>query len=118
MKVKNVDFHADLGIIALKSHSDFAAAIDGHIVNARRKQGLDTPDSFIIPTQQHRFSNGEGKIILKETARAKDIYVICDVGNYSCTYELYGHLNRMGPDEHFQDIKRAVAAIGGKAARV
>jgi ribose-phosphate pyrophosphokinase len=115
---KDADFVGELGIIALQSCKDFGRKIDEHIKQMRKEAGLPCPDTFIIPTSEIRFTNGEGKIILNETARGKDIFLICDIGNYSCTYKLYGNINHMGPDEHFQDIKRAVAAIGGKAARV
>lgn len=112
------DSVGDLGIIALRSCEEFGEKLDKHIKNLRRQSATPCPESFLIKAQQTRFSNGEGKIILGETARGKDIFVICDIGNHSCTYDLYGRPNRMGPDEHFQDIKRAVSAIGGRAARV
>ena len=114
----DIDFVGDLGIIALQSCKDFGSKIDNHIKWLRKKEGLPCPETFLIDASEIRFSNGEGKTILNDTARGKDIYLICDVGNYSCTYNLLGHENRMGPDEHFQDIKRAVSAIGGKAARI
>ena len=118
MSTNGINYYAELGIINLISSKDFGEAINRHILELRRKEGIDCPDTFIIPIKQDRFSNGEGKIILQETARAKDIYIICDIGNHNCRYKLYGHDNRMGPDEHFQDVKRAIFAIGGKAARV
>ena len=117
-KTADIDFVGDLGIIALQSCKKFGAMLDKHIKRLRRIAGIPCPKTFMIDAQEIRFTNGEGKIILNETARGKDIYLICDIGNYSCTYNLYGHKNLMGPDEHFQDIKRAVSAIGGKAARI
>ena len=114
----DIDFVGDLGIIALRSCSDFGCKVDAHIKRLRRKASIPCPDTFMIDAQEIRFTNGEGKIILNETVRGKDIYLICDIGNYSLTYNLYGNTNYMGPDEHFQDIKRAVSALGGKAARI
>ena len=114
----DIDFVGDLGLIALTSCLEFGKKVDKHIKKQRRQMGLTCPETFLINADEIRFSNGEGKIILNETARGKDIYLLCDIGNYSCTYNLYGHQNHMGPDEHFQDIKRAVSAIGGKAARI
>ena len=113
-----VDFAGDLGIIALQSCKDFGEKLDKHIMKLRRFEGIPCPETFMIDAQQIRFTDGQGKIVLNETVRGKDIFLICDVGNYSCTYSLYGYENHMGPDEHFQDIKRAVSAIGGKAARI
>jgi len=117
-RITDIDYVGDLGIIALSSCKNFGKKVDEHLVRMRREDKLNCPDTFMIDVSEIRFTNGEGKIILNETARGKDIYVFCDVGNYSCTYSLYGHENHMGPDEHFQDIKRAVSAIGGKAARI
>jgi len=113
-----VDFTGELGIIALENCREFGEKLDKEIIKLRQAEGIPTPDSFLIGTNQIRFSNGEGKILINESVRGKDVFLISDVGNYSCTYPLYGHDNRMGPDEHYQDIKRAVSAIGGKAARV
>lgn len=115
---KEVDFAGDLGIIALQSCKKLGEQINESILRIRKKRGIPSPETFLIDFDEIRFSNGEGKIILNESVRGKDVYLICDIGNYSCTYSLYGHDNRMGPDDHYQDIKRALSAMGGKADRV
>ncbi|MFV0441643.1 MAG: ribose-phosphate pyrophosphokinase [Lachnospirales bacterium] len=102
----------DLGIIVLKSAKDLGNKINSKIAKVR-----DESESYLIDGSDVRFSNGEGKVSLTSSVRGKDIYILCDIGNYSCTYNLYGIENRMGPDEHFQDIKRTLSAIAGKAAR-
>jgi ribose-phosphate pyrophosphokinase len=113
--------YGDMGIIALKSFREMGVAIDSRIKVMRRANGsfreCDIPDTFLVATEEVRFSNGEGKVKLSNTVRGKDIYVLCDVGNYSCTYDMYGFKNHMGPDEHFQDIKRTLSAIAGKSRR-
>lgn len=78
----------------------------------------DLEGSYIIPIDQVRFSNGEGKVRHTRTVRGRDIYILADVGNYSCTYRMFGFETHMGPDEHLQDIKRVISAIAGKANRV
>ena len=103
----------DLGIIALES-----CATLGNAVNRAIQEIRDTDKSFLIPCNEIRFSNGEGKVKLSETVRGKDIYILCDVGNYSCQYKMFGFNHNKGPDEHFQDIKRTVSAIRGKATRI
>ncbi|EHI99345.1 ribose-phosphate pyrophosphokinase [Clostridium sp. DL-VIII] len=103
----------ELGIIALESCKELGNAIDEYIRKSR-----NSTESYLIPIDEIRFSNGEGKVKISETVRGKDIYILCDVGNYSCTYKMFGIENHKGPDEHFQDIKRTVAAIRGKAARI
>lgn len=105
--------NAELGIIVLESCKELGEKINEHI-KAKRK----TEESFLIPSNEIRFSNGEGKVKLLESVRGKDIYILCDVGNYSCTYNMFGITNHKGPDEHFQDIKRTVSAIKGKARRI
>ena len=107
------ELNHELGIIALES----CRAL-GNQVNKIIQHKRTTDESFLIPTNEIRFSNGEGKVKLPETVRGKDIYILCDVGNYSCTYKMFGFTNHKGPDEHFQDIKRTVSAIRGKAARI
>lgn len=107
------ELNHELGIIALESCKELGKAIDDFIKINRKQE-----ESFLIPTNEIRFSNGEGKVKISETVRGKDIYILCDVGNYSCTYKMFGFKNHKGPDEHFQDIKRTVSAIRGKAARI
>lgn len=105
--------NGDLGLIVLESAKELGEKIDQHI---RSKRGSE--ESYIIPSNEIRFSNGEGKVKLSESVRGKDIYILCDIGNYSCTYNMFGIANHKGPDEHFQDIKRTVSAIRGKARRI
>lgn len=107
------ELNHDLGIIALESCTTLGNAIDKYIQEQR-----NTTESFLIPLDEIRFANGEGKVKISETVRGRDIYILCDVGNYSCTYTMFGFEHHKGPDEHFQDIKRTVAAIRGKAARI
>lgn len=109
--------YGQLGIIALESCKELGEKID-HYLLEKRGENAEGPDTYLISIDEIRFSNGEGKVKLEETVRGKDIYILCDVGNYSCTYEMYGFTNHKGPDEHFQDIKRVVSALGGKARRV
>jgi ribose-phosphate pyrophosphokinase len=107
------ELNHELGIIALESCAEIGNSIDKYIQSSR-----NCNESFLIPIDEIRFSNGEGKVKISESVRGKDIYILCDVGNYSCTYKMFGITNHKGPDEHFQDIKRTVAAIRGKAARI
>ena len=107
------EINHELGIIALESCREL-----GQEVNEIIQEKRNTKETFLVPTNEIRFANGEGKIKLPETVRGKDIYILCDIGNYSCTYKMFGFTNHKGPDEHFQDIKRAVSAIRGKAARI
>ena len=103
----------ELGLIALESCKELGKAVDKFIQEKR-----NTSESFLIPINEIRFSNGEGKVKISESVRGKDIYILCDIGNYSCTYKMFGFINHKGPDEHFQDIKRTVSAIRGKAAKI
>lgn len=116
-----------LAIIAMDNCRELGEKVNKHLVE-RRKSSLDErqeeiyldeiKDSYMIPVNNIRFSNGEGKATLSQTVRGKDIYIISDVGNYSCTYKMFGITTHMGPDEHFQDIKRTISAIGGKDRRI
>ena len=75
-------------------------------------------DSYIINVKTPRFGTGEGKGEISESVRGDDIYLMVDVCNHSLSYRISGFTNLMSPDDHFQDLKRAIAAIGGKARRV
>ena len=117
-----------LGIIALDSFKDQAAKVDEFIAGWRsNRTGTYThtiafsgyqKDSYLIDAKTPRFGTGEAKGIINETVRGKDLYILVDVGNYSMTYSLCGHENRMSPDDHYQDLKRVIAAVGGKARRI
>ena len=75
-------------------------------------------DSFIVEASVPRFGSGEGKGVLHTSVRGSDVFILVDVCNHSLTYPLYGKDNHMSPDDHYQDLKRIIAAIGGKARRI
>ncbi|RQD71675.1 MAG: ribose-phosphate pyrophosphokinase [Halanaerobium sp. MSAO_Bac5] len=123
---KKIPF-GQLGIIVHKSCEDLGQKIDKYLVQKRKEMLAECPeeyhveklqDSYIIESEIVRFSNGEAKGHLKETIRGKDIFIIADIGNYSVSYNMFGQENRMSPDDHFQDIKRLISAIAGKARRI
>ncbi len=118
----------ELGIIALNSCESLGKKIDDHIVQWRKDrehehQGsplLETyaRPSYLIDAKVPRFGSGEAKGIINDSVRGDDLYILVDVCNYSLTYSLCGHINHMSPDDHFQDLKRIIAAVGGKARRI
>lgn len=75
-------------------------------------------DDYRMRASLPRFETGEGRAVLGDSARGKDIYILTDVTNHSITYEMNGFTNHMSPDDHFQDLKRVIAAINGKAHRI
>ena len=120
---------APLGLIAMHGCEELGAKVNDYLMKWRAHMDMqdDVPlfsapgasrEDFMIKVSCPRFSNGEGKGMIKESVRGLDIYIICDVGAYNCTYKMYGREVPMSPDDHYQDLKRIIAAIGGKAARV
>ena len=117
-----------LGIIALNSCERLGGKIDNFLVSwrterdYRHKEAVASEgyerDTYLIDVSVPRFGSGEAKGILKESVRGDDIYILVDVCNYSLTYNMRGKPNHMSPDDHFQDLKRIIAAIGGKARRI
>ena len=95
-----------LRLIVLSNCLELGKKVDFHLQNMHK-----TNNSFIVQIEETRFNNGEGKIKILETIREKDVYILSDVGNYSCTYNMHGFTNHLGPDEHFQDIKRVFYAM-------
>ncbi len=108
--------HGKLGLIVMKSCTELGEKVEKRIKQLRGEEKSDI--KYIVPIEEVRFSNGEGKVKILDSVRGKDIFILVDVGNYSCSYKMFGYENKMGPDEHFQDIKRVLSAIGGKANRI
>ena len=108
---------APLGLIVMDNAKELGKKIDDYLVKWAIKGGFET-DSFILESECPRFASGDGKGLIKSTVRGKDLFIITDVGNYSCTYTYFGKENAMSPDDHFQDLKRIIQAAGGKAHRI
>jgi ribose-phosphate pyrophosphokinase len=117
-----------LGIIPLPSCQELGQKINDYLVQWRREsanehkntiafQGYER-DSYLISAKVPRFGSGEAKGIVQESVRGRDLYLMVDVCNYSLTYPLYGKTNHMSPDDHYQDLKRIIAACAGKARRI
>ena len=117
-----------LGIIALDGCQDMGKKVDDYIVKWRREDGHVHKDdvvfsgyerdTYLINAKVPRFGSGEAKGIIGESVRGKDLYIMVDVCNYSLTYSLTGHTNHMSPDDHYQNLKRVIAAVGGKGRRI
>lgn len=109
----------DIGLVVLDGINEFATKIDKYLIERRKEQGfVGQPETYILDVDFPRFANGESKAKLGESVRGKDIYILGDIGNYTVSYKMYGIETRKGPDEHFQDIKRVLSAIAGKARRI
>ena len=117
-----------LGLIALPGCESLGNKVNDYLVKWRHESAHEyrndiafsgyEKDNFLINAQVPRFGSGEAKGIIKESVRGKDLYLMVDVCNYSVTYSLTGHKNHMSPDDHFQNLKRIIAAIGGKGRRI
>lgn len=109
---------APLGIIGMDGAKELSGKINHYLVEWSKKADSNGVDTFLIESECPRFSSGDGKGIIKTSIRGDDLYIIADVGNYSCTYKMFGKENVMSPDDHFQDLKRLIQAVGGKAHRI
>lgn len=117
-----------LGLIPVTGCEQLVKKVDDYLVKWRKESASKykddiafagyEKDSFIIDAKIPRFGSGEAKGIIAESVRGKDLYILVDVCNYSVTYSLTGNINHMSPDDHFQNLKRAIAAVGGKGRRV
>ncbi|GHV42306.1 phosphoribosylpyrophosphate synthetase [Clostridia bacterium] len=112
---KEMDSKGEIGVIALSSFEEMGQKIDHHIKAGRKGEGIVPLETYIIPIEEIRFSSGEAKSRLPHSVRGRDIFLLCDPGNYSCTYQMRGVINHKSPDDHFQDLKRAISAVCGKA---
>lgn len=117
-----------LGIIPLEGCRHLGEKVNQYLVKwriEREHAHADTlsfagyqRDSYILDAKVPRFGSGEAKGVIMESVRGTDLYLLVDVGNYSLTYSLFGRQNHMSPDDHYQDLKRIIAAVGGKARRI
>ncbi len=117
-----------LGMIPLEGCINLGKKVDYYLVKWRTERESEHKDSlafsgyqrstYILDAKVPRFGSGEAKGVIKESVRGTDLYLLVDVANYSLTYSLCGHENHMSPDDHYQDLKRIIAAVGGKARRI
>ncbi|MCH4035832.1 MAG: ribose-phosphate pyrophosphokinase [Lachnospiraceae bacterium] len=117
-----------LGLIPLTGCEQIGQEIDYYLTQWRAERegehknslafaGYQRP-TYIVDCDLPRFGTGEGKGVLNSSVRGMDLYILVDVVNYSKTYRLFGEQNHMSPDDHYQNLKRAIAAVGGKARRI
>lgn len=117
-----------LGLIALDSCREMGERVDKYLVKWRYTREHEHEDniafkgyqrdSYKIGISTPRFGTGEAKGTILESVRGYDLFLLVDVTNYSLTYTVNGHLNHMSPDDHYQDLKRVISAVGGKAKRI
>lgn len=107
----------DLAIIAMKGCEEIADKIDYYLKDWRKNQNI-CGKTYLLEAACPRFGSGEGKGVIYETVRGKDVFIISDVFNYGVTFKMYGMNVPMSPDDHYQDLKRIIAAINGKARRL
>ncbi|MBR6527901.1 MAG: ribose-phosphate pyrophosphokinase [Lachnospiraceae bacterium] len=120
--------YGPLGVIALQGCTDMGKQVDDYLVQWRHEDKESRElnrvfegymkDSYLISSKLPRFGSGEAKGEIVESVRGMDLYLMVDVTNYSTTYSISGKLNPMSPDDHYQNLKRIIAAVGGKARRI
>jgi ribose-phosphate pyrophosphokinase len=117
-----------LGMIPLQGCEELGDKVDAYLVKWRAERESEHKDSlafsgyqrdsYIIKAKTPRFGTGEGKGVILESVRGDDLYLLVDVTNHSLSYSLCGSENHMSPDDHYQNLKRIIAAVGGKARRI
>lgn len=120
--------HGKLGLITLKSSESLGQRVDAYLVKWRSTRQQRHPndiafkgyqrDTYLIDHSLPRFGNGEAKGTIKESVRGDDLFIMLDITNHSLTYKMCGEINHMSPDDHYQDLKRIIAAASGKAKRI
>ena len=117
-----------LGLIPLESFKEMGKRVDKYLVKWRARRDHDHADTitfnrykrdtYILDASCPRFGSGEAKGVIRDSVRGYDLYLMVDVTNHHLSYSLCGHTNLMSPDDHFADLKRIIAAVGGKARRI
>ena len=127
-QLKNAMPVAPLKLMVLNGAAELGNQVNNYLVNFRSKvnnvyindpafQGY-SEENYLFHFSTPRFYSGEGKAVLDETVRGKDVFILVDVCNHSLTYTMNGYTNHMSPDDHYQDLKRVIAATNGKAHRI
>lgn len=119
---------APLKLIVMDSAINLGHSVNNHLVNFRRDVksiAKNAPafegyvsDNYILDTACYRFGSGEGKAVIYESVRGKDLFILVDVCNHSISYRMNGYTNFKSPDDHYQDLKRIISAVNGKAHRI
>ena len=119
---------APLKIVALESARELAESVDSYMVGFRKSVNNRVKNdpafhgyiesSYLTNFDCPRFGTGEAKAMFHESIRGKDLFILVDVCNHSITYNMNGYTNHMSPDDHYQDLKRVIAAAAGKAKRI
>ncbi len=115
---------APLGLIVMEGARELGKKVDNFLVNwynrdlSKHNRNFVKKDTFILDSHCPRFTTGDGKGMINDSVRGRDLYIITDVGNYSCKYNMFGNMNCMSPDDHYADLKRLISACGGKAERI
>ena len=127
-ELKNALPVAPLKLMVLDSAAELGSKVNDYLVNYRHKEKnayINDPafqgyveDNYLFRFSTPRFNSGEGKAVLEETVRGKDLFILVDVCNHSLTYKMQDYVNHMSPDDHYQDLKRVIAATNGKAHRI
>lgn len=119
---------APLKLIVLDSAAKLGAQVNNHLINYRKNvkniakndpafEGY-VSDNYIADAVCYRFGTGEGKGVISESVRGKDLFILVDICNHSISYTMNGYTNYKSPDDHYQDLKRIIAAVNGKAHRI
>lgn len=120
--------HGPLGLIPMPSIAEIGDKVNKYLVDWRAERNIDNmdhyskknykDDNYIIDVTCPRFGSGEGKAVINESVRGLDLYLLTDVMNHDLKYKICGYENRYSPDDHYADLKRVIAAAGGKAKRI
>ena len=110
----NENLNGELMIIGMRGCEDFVDQVDAYLTEGLG-EGVKT---YISKVDCPRFGSGEAKALLHESMRGHDLYIVSDCFNHGVKYKMHGMEVPMSPDDHFQDLKRVIAAVGGKAKRI
>lgn len=116
MEKEKKETFGKLSIISMRGCEEITSKIDMYLKQFR--QDYEDVDTYITHITCPRFGTGEAKCVIDETVRGHDLFIICDMFNHGVTYKMYEYENHMSPDDHYQDLKRIIAAASGKARRI
>ena len=106
----------NLRLIIFDSAKELGEKVNEHLLNLYH---LDKDKyTFIVPINQNFFEDGHLKVEINETVRGKDVFMLTDIGNYSISYKIHGHMNYASPNDLMTQLRDGIGACNCHAKTV
>lgn len=118
---------APLKMIVMENCRELGEAVNRHLCEIRGQKDENDPilsmegfldSTYLVPHNLTRFGTGEAKASVLHSVRGTDLYILADLVNPDINFKMHRGETQKSPDDHFQDLKRLIAACGGHPHRI